>query len=214
MGMFASPNRAAVMNSLPAGDRGAGGGMNQTFQNSAQVLSIGIFFTLMIFGLSSSLPAAMTAGLKAHGVAAATAAGVAHLPPVSILFAAFLGYNPIQHLVGAHALSALSASNRAALVGHSFFPHLISAPFRAGLHEAFAFAIVACLIAAGASLMRGGKYQYVAPVTPEAGDGERPEGHTANGATPGNGAKPRAAVAPGNRVSTIQTSTGEEQHAS
>ena len=51
MGMFASPNRAAVMNSLPAGDRGAGGGMNQTFQNSAQVLSIGIFFTLMIFGL-------------------------------------------------------------------------------------------------------------------------------------------------------------------
>ncbi len=165
MGMFASPNRAAVMNSLPAGDRGAGGGMNQTFQNSAQVLSIGIFFTLMIFGLSSSLPAAMTAGLKAHGVAAATAAGVAHLPPVSILFAAFLGYNPIQHLVGAHALSALSAPNRATLVGHSFFPHLISAPFRAGLHEAFAFAIVACLIAAGASLMRGGKYQHAAPVT-------------------------------------------------
>ncbi|HEX4717590.1 MAG TPA: MFS transporter, partial [Thermoleophilaceae bacterium] len=158
MGMFASPNRAAVMNSLPATDRGAGGGMNQTFQNSAQVLSIGIFFTLMIFGLSSSLPSAMTAGLKAHGVAAATAAGVAHLPPVSILFAAFLGYNPIQHLVGAHALSALSPANRATLVGHSFFPHLISAPFRAGLHEAFAFAIVACLIAAAASLMRGGKY--------------------------------------------------------
>ena len=96
--------------------------------------------------------------MKAHGVAAATAAGVAHLPPVSILFAAFLGYNPIQHLVGAHALSALSPANRATLVGHSFFPHLISAPFRAGLHEAFAFAIVACLIAAAASLMRGGKY--------------------------------------------------------
>jgi MFS family permease len=160
MGMFASPNRAAVMNSLPAGDRGAGGGMNQTFQNSAQVLSIGIFFTLMIFGLSSGLPAAMTAGLKAHGVAAATAAGVAHLPPVSILFAAFLGYDPIQHLVGAHALSALSEPNRAALIGKSFFPHLISAPFRTGLHEAFLFAIVACLIAAAASLMRGGNYQH------------------------------------------------------
>jgi MFS family permease len=160
MGMFASPNRAAVMNSLPAGDRGAGGGMNQTFQNSAQVLSIGIFFTLMIFGLSSSLPSALTAGLKAHGVAAAIAAGVAHLPPVSILFAAFLGYNPIQHLVGAHALGGLSASNHAALVGKSFFPHLISAPFRAGLHAALAFAIIACLIAAAASLMRGGKYQH------------------------------------------------------
>jgi MFS family permease len=160
MGMFASPNRAAVMNSLPATDRGAGGGMNQTFQNSAQVLSIGIFFTLMIFGLSSSLPSALTAGLKAHGVAAATAASVAHLPPVSILFAAFLGYNPIQHLVGAHALSGLTAANHAALVGRSFFPHLISAPFRAGLHEAFAFAIIACLIAAAASLMRGGQYHH------------------------------------------------------
>ena len=131
--------------------------MNQTFQNSAQVLSVGIFFTLMIFGLSSSLPAALTAGLKAHGVAAATAAGVAHLPPVSILFAAFLGYNPIQHLVGGHVLSGVSAHDQAVLTGHSFFPTLISAPFRDGLHAAFAFAIVACLVAAAASLMRGGR---------------------------------------------------------
>jgi MFS family permease len=160
MGMFASPNRAAVMNSLPAGDRGAGGGMNQTFQNSAQVLSIGIFFSLMIIGLSSTLPTTMLSGLQAHGVPFATANSAAHLPPVSILFAAFLGYNPIEHLLGAHALGALSAANRATITGKSFFPHLISAPFRSGLHEAFAFAILACLIAAGASLMRGGKYHY------------------------------------------------------
>ncbi len=158
MGMFASPNRAAVMNSLPPGDRGAGGAMNQTFQNSAQVISIGVFFTLMILGLASSLPSALTSGLEAHGVPAATAAHVAHLPPVSVLFAAFLGYNPIQHLVGGPALAALSAHNRAALTGRTFFPHLISAPFRSGLHEAFAFAIVACLVAAAASLMRGGRY--------------------------------------------------------
>jgi MFS family permease len=158
MGMFASPNRAAVMNSLPRGDRGAGGAMNQTFQNSAQVLSIGIFFTLMIIGLASSLPSSMAAGLEAHGVSTATATSVAHLPPVSILFAAFLGYNPIQHLLGAHALAMLTPHNRSLLIGHSFFPSLISAPFRGGLHEAFAFAIVACLVAAAASLMRGGRY--------------------------------------------------------
>jgi hypothetical protein len=91
-------------------------------------------------------------------VTAATAAHVAHLPPVSILFAAFLGYNPIQHLVGTHALAALSVPNRAALTGQSFFPHLISGPFRTGLHEAFLFAIIACLVAAAASLMRGGRY--------------------------------------------------------
>ena len=89
-----------VMNSLPRGDRGGGGGMNQTFQNSAQVLSIGIFFTLMIVGLSSSLPQTLSSGLEAHGVAAATAHRIGDLPPVSILFAAFLGYNPIEHLLG------------------------------------------------------------------------------------------------------------------
>jgi hypothetical protein len=164
MGMFASPNRAAVMNSLPPSDRGAGGGMNQTFQNSAQVLSIGIFFTLMILGLASSLPHTMTAGLQAHGVASATAHRIGQLPPVSILFAAFLGYNPIQHLLGPHVLASLSAANQATLTGRSFFPNLISAPFRSGLHEAFAFAIVACLIAAAASLMRGGKYHHTEQV--------------------------------------------------
>jgi hypothetical protein len=158
MGLFASPNRAAVMNSLPAEDRGAGGAMNQTFQNSAQVLSIGVFFTLMILGLSSGLPQTLSAGLHAHGVSIADATRIAHLPPVSVLFAAFLGYNPIQHLIGAHVLAGLAAHNRAILTGRSFFPHLISAPFRSGLHEAFAFSIIACLIAAGASLMRGGAY--------------------------------------------------------
>ncbi|MDX6657468.1 MAG: hypothetical protein QOH62_2261 [Solirubrobacteraceae bacterium] len=157
MGMFASPNRAAVMNSLPRAHRGVGGAMNQTFQNSAQVVSIGIFFTLMIIGLSSTLPHTLSTGLQAHGVDAATAHRVAGLPPVSILFAAFLGYNPIQHLLGPHALAALSAHDQAALTGSSFFPHLISAPFRSGLHATFTFAIVACLVAAGASLLRGGR---------------------------------------------------------
>jgi MFS family permease len=160
MGLFASPNRAGVMNSLPRHDRGAGGGMNQTFQNSAQVLSIGIFFTLMIAGLSATLPQTLTSGLEAHGVAHATAVQVAHIPPVSILFAAFLGYNPVAHLVGGHALAALSAHDRAIVTGRAFFPHLISDPFRSGLHAAFAFAIVACLVAAAASFLRGGRYHH------------------------------------------------------
>jgi MFS family permease len=198
MGMFASPNRAAVMNSLPPADRGAGGGMNQTFQNSAQVLSIGIFFTLMILGLATNLPQTMAAGLEAHGVAATTAHTVAHLPPVSILFAAFLGYNPIEHLLGAHVLASLSAANRATLTGRSFFPHLISAPFRAGLHEAFAFAILACLIAAATSLARGGKYLYTAPGAPQAADGRG----QANG---------RASGTPAGTITEVPTK--EEQHA-
>jgi MFS family permease len=155
MGAFASPNRAGVMNSLPAEHRGAGGGMNQTFQNSAQVLSIGIFFTLMILGLSATLPHALASGLVHSGVAPGTAAHVAHLPPVSVLFAAFLGYNPAQELLGPHVLSHLSAHDAATISGRGFFPQLIAGPFRHGLHEAFAFAIAACLVAAVASWSRG-----------------------------------------------------------
>jgi MFS family permease len=168
MGMFASPNRAAVMNSLPAADRGAGGGMNQTFQNSAQVLSIGIFFTLLIAGLAATLPSTLSSGLQAHGVAAAAAHHAAQSPPISVLFAAFLGYNPVQTLVGPDVLSHVSAANAAALQGRSFFPSLIEGPFRTGLHEAFAFAICACLVAAAASWVRGAPARAAAePSTPE-----------------------------------------------
>jgi hypothetical protein len=157
MGAFSSPNRAAVMNSLPAADRGAGGGMSSTFQNSAQVLSIGIFFTLMIVGLSATLPVALTKGLTAHGLPAAVAHHAGTLPPVKVLFAAFLGYNPIQSLVGPQALGSLPASSQAAVTGRSFFPNLISAPFHSGLREAFLFAALACLVAAAASWSRGSR---------------------------------------------------------
>ena len=77
---------------------------------------------------------------------------------MSILFAAFLGYNPIQHLLGNSVLVHLPAHTQAVLAGRSFFPQLISDPFRTGLHEAFAFAIVACLVAAVASWSRGERY--------------------------------------------------------
>ena len=160
MGAFAAPNRAGVMNSLPPEHRGVGSGMNSTFQNAAQVLSIGIFFTLMIVGLSATLPATLYHGLVAHGIPAAAAARASHLPPISTLFAAFLGYSPIQHLVGASALAHLPARQAAVLTGRRFFPTLISTPFANGLHAAFDFAIFACLVAAGASWLRGGKYHY------------------------------------------------------
>jgi hypothetical protein len=155
-----SPNRAGVMNSLPPDDRGAGSGMMSTFQNSAQVLSIGVFFSLMIVGLSSVLPTSMYQGLIHQGVPHGVARQVAQLPPVSTLFAAFLGYNPMQHLLGASVLAHLPPGRAAVLQGRSFFPNLISAPFRNGLHTAFDFAIGACLVAAAASWMRGGRYVH------------------------------------------------------
>jgi len=163
MGLFSPPNRAGVMNSLPPAQRGVGGGMNATFQNSASVLSIGVFFSLMIIGLASSLPSTLHNGLVAHGVPNAAATHVSHLPPVATLFAAFLGYNPMQNLLGAHTLDALSPAQARVLTGHSFFPQLISSPFHTALIYAFVFAAAACLIAAFASLLRGGKYHWSEP---------------------------------------------------
>jgi MFS family permease len=168
MASFGSPNRAGVMNSLPPEHRGAGSGMNTTFQNSAQVFSIGIFFTLIIVGLSSALPHNVLIGLRSHGVPVAAATRASHLPPISTLFAAFLGYNPVSHLVGAGTLAHLSAAQQAALAQRSFFPGLIAAPFRAGLHAAFDFAILMSLAAAAASWTRGGRYVYTPATQDEA----------------------------------------------
>jgi MFS family permease len=169
MGLFASPNSAGVMNSLPPSQRGAGAGMLATFMNSASVLSIGVFFTLMIVGLAAGLPHALQSGLVAHGVPVADAARVSHLPPVATLFASFLGYNPMATLLGPHVLAGLHPGQASVLTGRSFFPHLISGPFHTALVYAFVFAIAACLVAAVASLLRGGKYVHADEATSPAG---------------------------------------------
>jgi MFS family permease len=153
-GLFVSPNRAEMMNSVPANARGAAGGMIATFMNSASVLSIGIFFSLMVTGLASSLPRTMFAGLTAQGVPAASAAVVSHLPPIGVLFAAFLGYNPMQQLLGP-TLAHTSAAHAAYLTGRQFFPDLISGPFHDGLGVAFGFAIAVCVLGAIASALTG-----------------------------------------------------------
>jgi MFS family permease len=167
-GLFASPNSAAVMNSLPRSQRGAGAGMLATSMNTASVLSIGVFFTLMIVGLASGLPNTLQNGLVAHGVGAADATRISHLPPVATLFSSFLGYNPMATLLGPHLLAGLPRAQAHALTGRNFFPHLISSPFHSALVYAFTFAIAACLIAAVASSLRGGMYHHVEATSPSA----------------------------------------------
>src|SRR5215467_7168746 len=153
-GLFVSPNRAEMMNAVPASQRGAAGGMIATFMNSASVLSIGIFFSLMVAGLSSKLPSSMFSGLTAQGVPASAAGPLSHLPPIGVLFAAFLGYNPMQQLLGP-LLSHLSPAHAAYVIGREFFPHLITGPFHDGIGVAFAFAIAACVVGAVASALTG-----------------------------------------------------------
>ena len=164
-GLFAAPNRAEMMNSVPANARGAAGGMIATFQNTAFVLSIGIFFSLMVAGLSSKLPSALSGGLTAQGIPAAAAHQISHLPPIGVLFAAFLGYNPMQQLLGP-LLSHLPAGHAVYVTGRQFFPHLITAPFHDGLGVAFAFAIAANVIAAIASLLTGRRRRAAAGPEP------------------------------------------------
>ena len=203
-GMFASPNRAGIMNSLPPERRGVGAGMSTTFINTAMVLSQGIFFTLIVSGLASTLPAALHHGLAAQGVPAADAARLAALPPVSILFAALLGYNPMQQLLGP-VLGKLSAGHAATLTGHTFLPSLISPPFRHGLDIAFDFAIACCLIAAVASLLRGGRYVYDEHTARTPADAQAPELAGRNDQTGSAGqAGDQAAPAAGQAASTAR----------
>jgi MFS family permease len=173
MGLFFAPNQASVMNSLPPDQRGAGAGMLNTFQNSATVLSMGLFFTIVTLGLASRLPSHLYKGLVSQGVNPAAAHLVASEPPIGSLFSAFLGYNPIKELLGpTGALQHMPAKQVAYITGRSFFPRLIEEPFAGGLHLAFTFAAIATGIALIASAARGKRYFHQAePVVEELAEG-------------------------------------------
>jgi MFS family permease len=156
-GLFSAPNTAAIMSSVPAERRGVASGMRATFQNSGMSLSIGIFFSLMVVGLASSLPHTLDQGLRAQGVAAGVADQLSTLPPVATLFAAFLGYNPIGHLLGpTGVLASIPPASAAVLTSTTYFPHLIEVPFRHGLVVVFSAAAAMASVAAVASALRGG----------------------------------------------------------
>jgi MFS family permease len=163
-GLFSSPNTSAIMSAVPARHRGVASGMRATFQNSGMSLSIGIFFSLMIAGLAATLPRTLASGLRSQGVPAAVAGHVARLPPVSTMFAALLGYNPVHHLLApAGTLARLPRRNAAVLTGKQFFPHLIAGPFQHGLIVVFTAAAVMSFAGAMISLMRGRQFYYSEP---------------------------------------------------
>jgi hypothetical protein len=146
--------------------------MRSTFMNSGMSLSIGIFFSLMIAGLASTLPKTLDRGLLAQGVPASVATQVSHLPPVSTVFASLLGYNPVQNLLAPYGvLSKLPAHNVAVLTGRQFFPTLIEVPFHHGLVIVFTAAAIMAVTGALVSLLRGKQFYYddnaaLAPVLP------------------------------------------------
>jgi MFS family permease len=174
MGLFSSPNTSSIMSSVPPEHRGVASGMRATLQNAGMLLSMSIFFTIVIVGLSQHLPSALNTGLTRAGLAHPYVAQVSHLPPTAALFSAFLGYNPMQHLLPPAALAHLSHTARATLLGHAFFPSLIAPPFMEGLRDAFFVSAGMAVVAALASLLRGGRYVHeepapAAPVSPPFG---------------------------------------------
>ncbi|WP_040686587.1 MFS transporter [Nocardia vinacea] len=157
-GLFFSPNTAAIMSSVPASQRGAASGMRGTLFNGGNALSMGIFFSLMVVGLAASLPSALDSGLRAQGVSAGAASQLADLPPVASMFAAFLGYNPIQELLGPSGELDKPGVNADTLTGQEFFPHLLTGPFHSGLIVVFVSAALMMFLAAAASYFAGDKY--------------------------------------------------------
>lgn len=163
LGLFSSPNSAAIMNAVPAKYRGVASGMRATFMNAGQMMSMGLFFSIVIAGLSQTLPQAMNSGLKQHDVPAQVAHSIANLPPTSSLFAALLGYNPFQSLLGpdgANILHTLPSDQANTITGKKFFPHIIEGPFHHGLALAFIISVVLLLAAAAASILRGKHFVY------------------------------------------------------
>jgi MFS family permease len=187
-GLFAAPNTSAIMSAVPARHRGSASGMRSTFQNSGMSLSIGIFFSLMIAGLASTLPRTLTSGLTAQGVPLSVATQVSHLPPVSTMFAALLGYNPVRNLLApSGVLAKLPAHNVAVLTGKEFFPNLISAPFHHGLVIVFTAAAIMSVTGAVVSLLRGKQFYYDETQVPPASKTIIPNGPSltsANGDSP------------------------------
>jgi hypothetical protein len=234
MGLFFSPNQAAVMNSLPAEQRGAGAGMLNTFQNSATVLSMGLFFTIVTIGLADNLPSHLYRGLTQAGVPSAAARTVANEPPIGSLFSAFLGFNPIKQLLGpTGALDHLSPQQAAYVTGRSFFPKLIEQPFASGLHLAFTFAAIATAIAIIASALRGRTFHHATePLVAELADGAAEAGGleglepvapddlavSGNGhrtaSASGNGHRNGSASGNGRVASSDTTASGDELDAS
>ena len=159
-GLFSAPNSTAIMNSVPADQRGGAAGVQATFLNSGMVLSIGIFFSLMIAGLANTLPGSMFRGLTANGVSPAQAHSVANLPPVGSLFASFLGYNPLQSLLGSQSSAQVTNAQWQTLTGKQFFPNLISSPFHHGLVIVFSMAIALSVVGALFSALRGRRYVH------------------------------------------------------
>jgi len=154
-GMFASPNTASIMNSVPPQHRGVASGMRSTLQNAGQTMSIAIFFTIVIVSLTSSLPSALQNAFIQAG-APQLAPLAQHIPVTGALFAAFLGYDPVKTMLASLPPGVtVPPSVVAVMEQRTWFPTAIAPAFMYALRNAFYISAVLVFIAAIASVLRG-----------------------------------------------------------
>jgi MFS family permease len=162
MGMFGAPNITAIMNSVHPADRGTASGMRATFQNTGQTASMAIFFTIVLFGLTSRLPSSFSGALASAG-APVLIPVFNKIPPTSALFSAFLGYNPVQTIISllpASITSLVSPSSMSVLEGKYWFPKALAPAFMGSLRISFYIGAILFLVAATLSALRGKRYVF------------------------------------------------------
>ncbi len=156
-GMFGAPNIAAIMNSVPPEDRGVASGMRSMLQNSGMVVSMALFFTIVIVSLTHLFPPVLVSSLADAGVPELIIP-MSTIPPTGALFAAFLGYNPVQAIlvtVPASIVAGISAATLATLTGTTWFPTTLAQAFMPSLRISFYIGALLSVIAAILSVMGG-----------------------------------------------------------
>lgn len=162
-GMFASPNTASIMNSVPPENRGAASGMRATLQNTGSTASLAIFFTIVILGLAASLPLALSSAITKAGAPAVVGSDAARIPPTTALFAAFLGYNPVSSLLAQlppSDIASISNQTLSKITNESWFPNAIAPSFMQSMDTAFYIGAALSFVAAVASSLRGRRYVH------------------------------------------------------
>lgn len=164
-GMFAAPNTAAIMNSVPADSRGAASGMMTTLRNAGMTASLGMFFTIVLLSLTVNLPSSFNSALATLGVSNLDKL-FDSIPPTTAMFSAFLGYNPVATIISSAGIS-VPQSVLSQMTSLTWFPNALAPAFMSSLRDAFYVGLILSLAAAVISVLRGKRFvdaeaEYVA----------------------------------------------------
>ena len=173
MGLFSSPNTASIMNSVPPEHRGAASGMRSTLQNTGTTVGLGVLFTVVLLALAANLPGSLALAAARVGAPQLTAATFAKVPPATAVFSAFLGYNPMQTILGQlpqNLTDSLSNQTTTTLTGTNWFPQALAPAFMTSLRVAFYVNAALAVAAAISSILRGKRYIYTSTVNPKDSD--------------------------------------------